>query len=138
MDNSEIIGCGHDTSWKNDKIQRLVEGMSSHSRIINTGDDLHKDGDISTDGIVRRINSVCGRTTSAMVPTSAKAIHFSNEKKMFENSHMSIQSVRSITFEQWCKQKEMMQRLKDKLIEDAKLEILEQMVPASQPFLLFS
>ena len=46
--------------------------------------------------------------------------------KAFEDPHTSIQSVRSITFEQWWKKKEMMQRLKDKLVEDAKLEVLQQ------------
>ena len=32
----------------------------------------------------------------------------------------------TITFEEWCRHKEMMQRLKDRLILDAKFEILEQ------------
>lgn len=43
---------------KNDRIQRLVEGMSSHSRIQHFHDDSHKDVDMSADGVVRRINSV--------------------------------------------------------------------------------
>lgn len=55
-----------------------------------------------------------------------KGINFSDEKRISQDPHASIQSVRSIPFEKWCKQKEMMQRLKDKLVEDAKLEILEQ------------
>ena len=60
MDNSELIGDQQEreANEKNDRIQRMVEGMSSHSRIINTGEDDHKEVDISTEGIVRRINSV--------------------------------------------------------------------------------
>lgn len=82
MDNSELIGDQHEreVNEKNNRIQRMVEGMSSHSRIINTGEDDHKEGDISTEAIVRRINSVWGRTASSMVPNSVKAIHFSDEK----------------------------------------------------------
>jgi len=55
-----------------------------------------------------------------------KGLHMSNEKRILEDPNVSIQSVRSVTFEQWCKKKEIMQRLKDKLIEDAKLQIYEQ------------
>ena len=61
-----------------------------------------------------------------MVPASVKGIHLSNEKYL-DDPNMSIQSVRNITFEQWWKKKEIMQRLKDKLIEDAKMQIYEQM-----------
>lgn len=110
----------------NDRIQRLVEGMSSHSRINNTAEDAAKEADISSDGAVRRINSVCARAASTMVPSSVKGIHLSNEKKILDDPHTSIQSVRTISFEQWCKRKEMMQRLKDRLIEDAKMELLEE------------
>lgn len=55
-----------------------------------------------------------------------KGLQFSNEKKTMDEQHSSLYSDRTMTFEQWCRQKEMMQRLKDKLVEDAKLEILEQ------------
>ena len=61
-----------------------------------------------------------------MVPSSVKGLYMSNEKRILEDPNVSIQSVRSVTFEQWCKKKEIMQRLKDKLIEDAKLQIYEQ------------
>jgi hypothetical protein len=60
-----------------------------------------------------------------MVPTSVKGIHFSNEKAL--DDQQSNHSGKTITFDQWCKQKEMMQRLKDQLIVDAKMEILENM-----------
>lgn len=124
VDNSELIADQHDREImeKNDRIQRLVEGMSSHSRA--RGDE--KDVETSSDLACRRINSVCARAISTMVPSSTKAIQMSNEKKMLEEMHSSIQSVRTITYEEWCRRKEMMQRLKDRLIEDAKLEILEQ------------
>lgn len=51
VDNSELINDQQDreTNEKNERIQRLVEGLSSHSRIINTGDESHKDGDMSID-----------------------------------------------------------------------------------------
>lgn len=62
-----------------------------------------------------------------MMPGSTKGLHFSNEKHFLDDPNVSIQSVRSITFEEWCKKKEIMQRLKDKLVEDAKLKIFEQM-----------
>lgn len=60
VDNSELLHDQQDREIheKNDRIQRLVEGMSSHSRIINTGEDFHKEGDISADSAVRRISSV--------------------------------------------------------------------------------
>lgn len=127
MENSELMADQHDKEVfeKNDRIQRLVDGMSSHSRINNTAEDPVKEADISSEGAVRRINSVCARAASTMVPSSVKGIQMSNEKKFKDDLHASIQSVRSITFEQWCRQKEMMQRLKDQLIEDAKMEILE-------------
>lgn len=123
IDNSELIADQHDREImeKNDRIQRLVEGMSSHSRA--RGDD--KDVETSSDIAGRRINSVCARAISTMVPSSTKAIQMSNEKKMLEEANSSLQSVRTMTYEQWCRKKEMMQRLKDRLIEDAKLEILE-------------
>jgi hypothetical protein len=125
IDNSEIINDQHDREImeKNDRIQRLVDGMSSHTKIHRSGD---KEREISSDRAVRRINSVCARANSTMMPSSVKAINTSNERQMFEDPHTSIQSVRTVTFEQWWRQKEMMQRLKDKLVEDAKLEILEQ------------
>ena len=60
MENSELIADQHDREVfeKNDRNQRLVEGMSSHSRINNTAVDAAKEADISSDGAVRRINSV--------------------------------------------------------------------------------
>jgi hypothetical protein len=60
MDNSELVNDQHgrEIMHKNDKIQRLVEGMSSHSRINQTGDDIIQERDVSSDGAVRRINSV--------------------------------------------------------------------------------
>lgn len=60
MDNSELVNDQHgkEIMQKNDKIQRLVEGMSSHSRINQTGDEIIPERDISSDGVVRRINSV--------------------------------------------------------------------------------
>lgn len=36
----------------------MVEGVSSNSKINQTGDDLLPDDDLSSDGAVRRINSV--------------------------------------------------------------------------------
>jgi hypothetical protein len=103
MDNSELINDQHgrEVMHKNDKIQRLVEGMSSHSRINQTGDEIIQERDISSDGAVRRINSVCARASLTMVPASVKGIHLSNEKKIFDELHTSIQSVRSVTYEEW-------------------------------------
>ena len=129
VENSEIINdsATKPADAKNERIQRMVDGMSSHSRINNHQDDTQiKDQDISGEVAARRINSVCGRTTSTMVPGSVKGIHFSNEKAL-DDQHSSIHSVRTMSFTQWCKQKEMMQRLKDQLIDDAKIEILENM-----------
>jgi hypothetical protein len=102
MDNSELINDQHgrEIMYKNDKIQRLVEGMSSHSRINQTGDEI-PERDISSDGAARRINSVCARASLTMVPASVKGIHLSNEKKIFDELHTSIQSVRSVTYEEW-------------------------------------
>jgi len=128
IDNSELINDQHDREimQQNDKIQRLVDGMSSHTKFRSDEQDSHRQ-DTSSERAIRRINSVCARASSTMIPSSVKGIKMSNEKKMMlEDPHMSLQSVRTVTFEKWCRQKEMMQRLKDKLIEDAKLEILEQ------------
>jgi hypothetical protein len=61
VENSELINDVHDKDAldKNERIQRLVEGMSSNSRIMNPNDESHiKEGDISGEGVVRRINSV--------------------------------------------------------------------------------
>ena len=113
-------------SWIKIKIQRIVGGISSNSKINNTGDDLVLEDEMSPEGAVRRINSVWAKASSTMVPASVKGIHLSNEKYL-DDPNMSIQSVRNITFEQWWKKKEIMQRLKDKLIEDAKMQIYEQM-----------
>ena len=130
VENSEIINgsATKPSDDKNERIQRLVDGMSSHSQTNHHQDDTTqiKDPDMSGEVAARRINSVCGRTTSTMVPGSVKGIHFSNEKAL-DDQHSSIQSVRTMSYTQWCKQKEMMQRLKDQLIEDAKIEILENM-----------
>ena len=126
MENSELVNEQHgkEILQKNGRIQRLVDGMASQSRIHNV--DENPENDLSSDSAVRRINSVCARENATIVPSSVKGIHFSDEKRMSQDPHASIQSVRNIPFEKWCKQKEMMQRLKDKLVEDAKLEILEQ------------
>jgi hypothetical protein len=126
MENSELVNeqHGREILQKNGRIQRLVDGIASQSRIHNV--DENPENDLSSDSAVRRINSVCARENATIVPSSVKGIHFSDEKRMSQDPHASIQSVRSIPFEKWCKQKEMMQRLKDKLVEDAKLEILEQ------------
>lgn len=84
----------------NDKIQRLVDGVSSNIKMLKLADETNKDPDISVDVAVRRINSVCGRTTSTMIPASVKAIHFSNEKAL-DDQHSSIQNARAMTFSQW-------------------------------------
>jgi len=111
----------------NDRIQKMVEGVSSNSKINNTRDEMIPEEEMSSEGAVRRINSVWARASSTMIPDSVKGIHLSNEKLFLEDPNMSIQSVKSISYEEWCKKKEIMQRLKDKLVEDAKLNVYEQM-----------
>lgn len=58
MENSELVNEQHgkEIMYKNGRIQRLVDGMSSHSRIHHI-EEMHE-ADLSSDSAVRRINSV--------------------------------------------------------------------------------
>lgn len=60
IDNSEIINDQHDREImeKNDRIQRLVDGMSSHTKNHRNSDEEGEEREISSDRAVRRINSV--------------------------------------------------------------------------------
>ncbi|CAI2382902.1 unnamed protein product [Moneuplotes crassus] len=90
----------------------------------HTKDEIIQEEDLSSEGAAaRRINSVCARAASTMISTNFK---FNFNDPHLDDPNISIQSVRSVTFEQWCKKKEIMQRLKDKLIQDEKMKILEQ------------
>ncbi len=102
-----------------------AQELFSNSRINNNQDEIVEEDKISEEGAARRINSVCARATSTMIPSSVKELQFSQEYNL-DDQNMSIKSVRSVTFEQWCKHKEIMQRLKDKLVQDEKLKIFEQ------------
>ena len=89
-----------DELLETNKLQRMVEGLSSNSKANNMGDDLIPEKEISPEGAVRRINSVCARAASTMVPASMKGLNLSNDKCL-EDPNIFIQSVRNISFEQW-------------------------------------
>lgn len=126
MDNSELFGDQHkqETIDKNDRIQRLVDGKGNSRLDGPSGRESSKKG-LLVAGIAKRNNSVCGRTRSSLFPKSSKDMHSTQEQSL-DDANASVPSLQSLTFEQWCKSKEMVQRLKDKLIEDAKFELLAE------------